>query len=139
MYVINIIYKLCINLICLVLNLLQIFCVKILKEMKRTKRKKTLLSAFLHSGPSVVHCCGPGPSNRKQILKGWYWEIQSHGLLHPGSYGSRDGWEVLGSNPDTSRLVIYFTVGPMSGLAVGPGYQPRGTCPSTSGAHLSGP
>jgi hypothetical protein len=41
-FVMKIIYKVCLNLFGLILNLLQIFCVRILKEMEEAKRKKNI-------------------------------------------------------------------------------------------------
>jgi hypothetical protein len=51
----KIIYKVCLNLFGLILNLLQIFCVRILKEMEEAKReKKTLPGSLVQSGPDYA-------------------------------------------------------------------------------------
>jgi hypothetical protein len=57
----KIIYKVFLNLFGLILNILQIFCVRILKEMEEAKRKKTLLGSLVHNGPDYG-CSGPGPT-----------------------------------------------------------------------------
>jgi hypothetical protein len=62
----KIIYKVCLNLFGLILNLLQIFCVRILKEMEEAKRKKTLPGSLVHSGPDYG-CSSPGPTYKTLI------------------------------------------------------------------------
>jgi hypothetical protein len=50
------------------MKLLQIFCFE-LTEIEKTKRKKKIAaSAFVHSGPSIVHS-GPGPTYRGLLNK----------------------------------------------------------------------
>jgi hypothetical protein len=51
-YVINRIYKVCLHLFGLVLNVLLIFCVKILREMEKRERKKKVKWTFICSSPS---------------------------------------------------------------------------------------
>jgi hypothetical protein len=43
MYVINIIYKVCLNSFGVVLNLFEIFCLKILQKMEKIREKKSAL------------------------------------------------------------------------------------------------
>jgi hypothetical protein len=50
------------------MKLLQIFCFEILKEIEKTKRKKTAASAFVQSAPSIVHI-GPGPTYQGLLNK----------------------------------------------------------------------
>jgi hypothetical protein len=62
-YVINRIYKVYLNSFGLVLNVLLIFCVKILREMGKVKRKKKNISKpLVRIGPGLYS--GPGPRLR---------------------------------------------------------------------------
>jgi hypothetical protein len=54
------------NLFEIVLNLLQIFYVKIRKEMERIKREKNMYSAMGRRGPCLVQA-GPGPRFNEMI------------------------------------------------------------------------
>jgi hypothetical protein len=144
-YVMKIIYKVCSNLFGLILNLLQIFYVRILKEMEEAKREKNI-TGLLSPERARLWLQQSRPNIRNiDIVKKYERGLRTQEVLYVVSSPALR-WEVPGSTPGHATIlqnILQSARGTRSSaLVAGPTQSAHGTRRSvmrpTRGTRVSG-
>jgi hypothetical protein len=123
-YLIKIIYKVCLNSFGFVLNILQIFCVEILKEMKKIEKK--IIKCLSKTVQIFSKAAQAQLRETAYAYKEVRWDMYHKVVLALVVSSSARRGEVAGSTPDGHILFCHF--GPVVRLVSRTRLSGRGTC-----------